>query len=140
MCGRLGFESRGDVKDQPAAALDFGSIHSFELGADYLPHCAVRFEVESRDGQSRSRAAWKRRSIALLCLKNGVSALQLKRQTGLGYKPALSLMHRIRFAMSPGRWPRLDAVVNSNDLVEAQRFDRSCGLANFKGGQNDSLS
>lgn len=30
--------------------------------------------------------------------KKGVSALQIKRQTGLSYKSALFLMHRIRFA------------------------------------------
>lgn len=33
--------------------------------------------------------------------KKGVSALQIKRETGLSYKSALFLMHRIRFAMSP---------------------------------------
>lgn len=33
--------------------------------------------------------------------KKGVSALQIKRQTGLSYKSALFLMHRIRFAMTP---------------------------------------
>ena len=33
--------------------------------------------------------------------KKGVSALQIKRQTGLSYKSALFLMHRIRFAMAP---------------------------------------
>jgi len=32
--------------------------------------------------------------------KKGVSALQIKRQTGLSYKSALFLMHRIRFAMA----------------------------------------
>lgn len=31
--------------------------------------------------------------------KKGVSALQIKRQTGLSYKSALFMMHRIRFAM-----------------------------------------
>ena len=33
--------------------------------------------------------------------KKGVSALQIQRDTGLTYKSALFLMHRIRFAMSP---------------------------------------
>lgn len=33
--------------------------------------------------------------------KKGVSALQIKRQTGLSYKSALFLMHRIRYAMTP---------------------------------------
>lgn len=32
--------------------------------------------------------------------KKGVSALQIKRQTGLSYKSALFLMHRIRWAMA----------------------------------------
>lgn len=32
--------------------------------------------------------------------KKGVSALQIKRQTGLSYKSALFLMHRIRYAMA----------------------------------------
>ena len=33
--------------------------------------------------------------------KKGVSALEIRRQTGLSYKSALFLMHRIRFAMAP---------------------------------------
>ncbi len=33
--------------------------------------------------------------------KKGVSALQIKRHTGLSYKSALFLMHRIRYAMAP---------------------------------------
>ena len=32
--------------------------------------------------------------------KKGVSALQIKRETGISYKSALFLMHRIRWAMS----------------------------------------
>src|SRR5690242_16284686 len=33
--------------------------------------------------------------------KKGVSAMQIMRQTGLSYKSALFLMHRIRYAMAP---------------------------------------
>ncbi|MBA3343003.1 MAG: IS1595 family transposase [Gemmatimonadaceae bacterium] len=33
--------------------------------------------------------------------KKGVSALQIQRQTGLSYKSALFMMHRIRWAMGP---------------------------------------
>lgn len=33
--------------------------------------------------------------------KKGVSALQIRRETGLSYKSALFLMHRIRWAMAP---------------------------------------
>jgi len=35
--------------------------------------------------------------------KKGVSALQIKRQTGLTYKSALFLLHRVRYAMAPAR-------------------------------------
>jgi transposase-like protein len=34
--------------------------------------------------------------------KKGVSALEIRRQTGLSYKTALFLLHRVRFAMQPG--------------------------------------
>lgn len=37
--------------------------------------------------------------------KKGVSALQIKRQTGLSYKSALFLMHRVRYAMTPDPAP-----------------------------------
>lgn len=37
--------------------------------------------------------------------KKGVSALEIKRQTGLSYKSALFLMHRIRFAMNGAGGP-----------------------------------
>lgn len=41
--------------------------------------------------------------------KKGVSAKQIQRQTGLSYKSALFLMHRIRWAMAPanGKEPKL---------------------------------
>lgn len=48
--------------------------------------------------------------------KKGVSALQIARQTGLSYKSALFLMHRVRFAMSddkPSR--RLGGVVEIDE-------------------------
>src|SRR5580700_3983112 len=35
--------------------------------------------------------------------KKGVAALEIMRHTGLSYKSSLFLMHRIRFAMAPGR-------------------------------------
>ena len=47
--------------------------------------------------------------------KKGVSALQIKRQTGLSYKSALFLMHRIRYAMTPPRSPRLDGTVEGDE-------------------------
>jgi transposase-like protein len=47
--------------------------------------------------------------------KKGVSALQIKRQTGLSYKSALFLMHRIRFAMAPVDGPKLDGTVEADE-------------------------
>jgi transposase-like protein len=48
--------------------------------------------------------------------KKGVSALQISRETGLSYKSALFLMHRIRFAMSDEVPPRsLDGVVELDE-------------------------
>lgn len=38
---------------------------------------------------------------AACACKKGVSAMQIQRQTGLSYKSALFLMHRIRYAMTP---------------------------------------
>src|SRR2546422_5196126 len=48
--------------------------------------------------------------------KKGVSALQVKRQTGLSYKSALFLMHRIRYAMTPTRSPRLSGTVEVDEV------------------------
>ncbi len=50
--------------------------------------------------------------------KKGVSALQIKRQTGLSYESALFMMHRIRFAMAddPGTPPvKLTGVVECDE-------------------------
>jgi transposase-like protein len=38
--------------------------------------------------------------------KKGISAMQIQRQTGLSYKSALFLLHRVRYAMAPARSPR----------------------------------
>jgi transposase-like protein/transposase len=49
--------------------------------------------------------------------KKGVSALQIKRQTGLTYKSALFLMHRIRFAMAEDHsgQPKLSGIVEADE-------------------------
>ena len=47
--------------------------------------------------------------------KKGVSALQIQRQTGLSYKSALFLMHRIRFAMSDPNPPKLRGEVEVDE-------------------------
>lgn len=47
--------------------------------------------------------------------KKGVSALQIHRETGVSYKSALFLMHRIRFAMSEGPGPKLTGIVEADE-------------------------
>lgn len=48
--------------------------------------------------------------------KKGVSALQITRQTGLSYKSALFMMHRIRFAMTPDvAPPKLTGIVEADE-------------------------
>lgn len=48
--------------------------------------------------------------------KKGVSALQIKRQTGVSYKSALFMMHRIRFAMAPtDNGPKLTGIVEADE-------------------------
>lgn len=47
--------------------------------------------------------------------KKGVSALQIQRVTQISYKSALFLMHRIRYAMTPTRSPRLDGTVEVDE-------------------------
>ncbi len=49
--------------------------------------------------------------------KKGVSALQIKRETGLTYKSALFMMHRIRFGMAED-WraePKLSGIVEADE-------------------------
>jgi transposase-like protein len=48
--------------------------------------------------------------------KKGVSALQIQRQTGLSYKSALFMMHRIRYAMTPDfAPPKLTGIVEADE-------------------------
>lgn len=47
--------------------------------------------------------------------KEGVSALEIKRQTGLSYKSALFLLNRIRFAMDEPVTPPLDGKVEIDE-------------------------
>jgi len=47
--------------------------------------------------------------------KKGVSALQIKRETGLSYKSALFLMHRIRFAMTEAPGGPLGGIVEVDE-------------------------
>ena len=68
-------------------------------------------------------AFWK----ACTC-KNGVAALEIKRQTGLSYKSALFMMHRIRYAMTaPSRDGLLDGVVEADETFVGGKAGNKIG-------------
>lgn len=98
-------------------------------GEPYCPHCGCfgAYQMKSRDGQRNARYRWKcndcgkqfsvrvgtifeasRIPLRHWCYafwaasssKKGVSALQIKRATGISRTSALFMMHRIRFAMT----------------------------------------
>lgn len=113
----------------------------------FCPHCGVVGEsrkMMGRDGQRSARFLWmcnacrKQFSVrvgtvmedsriplrhwcyafwAACASKKGVSALQIKRMTGLSYKSALFLMARIRYAMSdsPGTTRPLSGTVEADE-------------------------
>ncbi|MCH8146508.1 MAG: transposase, partial [Planctomycetes bacterium] len=57
--------------------------------------------------------------------KKGVAAKEIERHTGLSYKSALFLMHRIRFAMMPDS-PRMDVVSIATNQLTWNVADRRC--------------
>ncbi len=63
--------------------------------------------------------AWCYAFWACCASKKGVSALQISRQTGLSYKSALFLMHRVRFAMAPASGPTAPPLGGPGKDVEA---------------------
>jgi hypothetical protein len=73
--------------------------------------------------------------------KKGVSALQIKRQTGLTYKSALFMMHRIRFAMAPD-YSAMPKLGGKGSVVEADetyvggrpRYKSGTGKGGFRRG------
>ena len=64
--------------------------------------------------------------------KKGVSALEIHRQTGVSYKSALFLLHRIRFAMADSGPPPLGS--NGGDVEVDETFIG--GKPRYKGSQN----
>src|SRR5271155_5903966 len=78
----------------------------------------VRVNAVSEDSPIPMRhwayAFWKACSS-----KKGVSALQIKRETGLTYKSALYMMHRIRHAMAPRARDPLPKLGGDDQIIEA---------------------
>lgn len=69
--------------------------------------------------------------------KKGVSALQIQRQTGLSYKSALYMMHRIRYAMTPtSQRPKLTGIVEADETYVGGRV-RPRSLAERKADRTD---
>lgn len=108
------------------------------------PHCqsANVYKMTGRDGEREKNYRWRCRDCAKLytvrfgtvfaetriplrhwCFafwaacasKKGVSAKQIQRQTGLSYKSALFLLHRVRLAMSPADAPKLSGIVECDE-------------------------
>ncbi len=116
-------------------------------GEPYCPHCGCFGPVQMRDratGERNKRWLWRCRDCgkqftvrvgtvledsriplrhwcyafwAACSSKKGVSALQIKRMTGLNYRSALFLMHRIRYAMAdePGTARALSGTVEADE-------------------------
>jgi transposase-like protein len=116
-------------------------------GKPVCPHCGVVDEAKqimTKNGQRGPRYLWRCTACkkqftvrvgtifgdskiplrhwcyafwAACASKKGVSALQIKRQTGLSYKSALFLMHRIRLAMTPDDGPqaKLTGIVEADE-------------------------
>ena len=127
------------------AAVEFLEKARWEGGAA-CPHCGDMDVYQMKDrktGERNKRYLWRCRGCnkqhtvrtgtvfedsriplrhwcfafwATCSSKKGVSALQIKRQTGLTYKSALFLMHRVRFAMEPEQpEPKLSGTVEVDE-------------------------
>lgn len=58
--------------------------------------------------------------------KKGISALQIQRETGLSYKSALFLMHRIRWAMAPANDAESKLGVNGETVEFDETYVGDC--------------
>ena len=83
-----------------------------DCGKQYTVRISTVFEDSKIPLRHWCYAFW-----ATCASKKGVSALQIKRQTGLSYKSALFMMHRIRYAMADDHStsPKLRGVVEVDE-------------------------
>ncbi len=96
--------------------------------------CGKQFSVRTGTVFEDSRIPlrhWCYAFWAACSSKKGVSAKQIQRQTGLSYKSALFLMHRIRFAMTddPRTPPKLTGTVEADETYVG-------GKPRYKGPHN----
>lgn len=129
-----------------AKALEFMEQQRWH-GEPFCPHCGCFGAVQMRDrasGERNKRGLWRCKDCgkqfsvrigtvledsriplrhwcyafwAACSSKKGVSALQIKRMTGLSYKSALFLMHRVRYAMAdePGTAREMGGVIEADE-------------------------
>ncbi len=70
--------------------------------------------------------------------KKGVSALEIKRHCQISYKSALFLMHRIRFALTPGNGKKLKGLIEADETYVGGKPRPGTGL--HKRGRGTSKS
>lgn len=94
--------------------------------------CARFYSVRTGSVMEDSRIAMRHWCWAFwqLCSsKKGISAKQIQRQTGLSYKSALFLLHRVRYAMADMKGVRLTGTVEVDETYVG-------GKPRFKGPHN----
>jgi len=80
--------------------------------------CKKQFTVRINTVLEESRIPFRHWAYAFwraVTSKKGVSALEIKRQCQISYPAALFLMHRIRFALTPGDGPKFKGTVECDE-------------------------
>jgi transposase-like protein len=142
-----------------AAAVEFLEQQRW-CGVPACPHCGDTDVYQMRDARTRQRSKrflwrchgckrqftvrvgtvfedsriplrhWCYAFWAACASKKGVSALQIHRQTGVSYKSALFLMHRIRWAMKqPTNGKPLKGIVEADETYVGGKPKRGFGIA-----------
>ena len=129
------------------AAVEFFESERWGLTGPCCPHCGDTDVYQMRDretGQRNKRFLWRCKGCnkqftvrvnsvyedspipmrhwaygfwAACASKKGISAKQIQRMTGLSYKSALFMMHRVRFAMAEdySSQPKLSGIVEADE-------------------------
>jgi len=105
----------------------------------YCLRCDYQFSVTTGTIFHDSHLAlikWFTVTLLMCEAKKGISALQVKRTVGMGYKTAWYLCHRIRKAMATTDKPKLDGTV---EMDETYVGGKSLGQGKWKGMQNKEV-
>jgi transposase-like protein len=111
-CPRCGCSGARQMKGRNGKRNSRFLWHCYECDRQFTVRTGTVFEDSRIPLRHWCYAFW-----AACSSKKGVSALQISRMTGLSYKSALFLMHRIRFAMAdtPGTTPPLTGTVEADE-------------------------